>query len=81
MAEQSKPERQRQANEVWCELYVGAMDPEEILMKILDGMHRLHQQRGPVWSQISLLTNHGSGVSSAIVQRFMRKPVPEEAIR
>jgi hypothetical protein len=30
---------------------------------------------------MGMLCGHGSGVSSAIVKRFMPKPVPEEAVR
>lgn len=70
-----------ETNEQWCDRYVAGMSPEDVLMEIIATMHLMRKRRGPAWSQIGYYTGHGSGVSSAIVKRFMPAPVPEEAVR
>ena len=70
-----------ETNQEWCDRYAAMMPPEALLAEIVQNMHRLRKRRGPVWSQIGVLTGHGSGVSSAIVRRFMSRPCPDEAVR
>ena len=69
-----------ESNEAWCDRYAASMPPEALLAEIIASMHRLRKRRGPAWSQINKMTGHGSGVSSAIVKRFLN-PTPEDAIR
>jgi|WetSurMetagenome_2_1015567.scaffolds.fasta_scaffold38137_7 hypothetical protein len=70
-----------ETNEQWCDRYVASMPAEALLSEIIATMHNNRKRRGPAWSQIGYYTGHGSGVSSAIVKRFMPSPCPDEAIR
>lgn len=70
-----------ESNEEWCDRYAASIPPEALLTEIVSNMHRLRKRRGPAWSQMGMLSGHGSGVSSAIVKRFMPNPVPDEAVR
>ena len=63
-----------ETSEQWCNRYVASIPAEEFLAEILHVMHLKRKRRGPVWSQIGYYTGHGSGVSSAIVKRFMHNP-------
>lgn len=80
-AYKAPPKLASETNEEWCDRYVAMMPPEALLAEIVHNMHRLRKRRGPAWSQIGMLTGHGSGVSSAIVKRFMPSPCPDEAVR
>lgn len=76
------PERlPEETNGEWCDRYASMMSAEEVLQQVIVEMHRKRKRRGPAWSQIGQATGHGSGVSSAIVKRFMPSPVPEDAVR
>ena len=70
-----------ESNEEWCDRAAASIPPEALLADIVQGMHRLRKRRGPAWSQMGQLCGHGSGISSAIVKRFMPSPCPDEAIR
>lgn len=59
-----------ESNQDWCTRAANSIQPEILLKEILSGMDDIRKSRGPVWSQLSHLIGHGSGISSAIVRRF-----------
>lgn len=75
------PRIEGETNENWCDRYAASIPAEALLTEIVMTMHTLRKRRGPAWAQMSKLCGHGSGVSSAIIKRFMPQPVPAEAIR
>lgn len=78
---EAPPRLEGESNQEWCDRYAASIPADELLAEMILSMHRLRKRRGPAWSQVGQLCGHGSGVSSAIVRRFLGDSCPEEAIR
>lgn len=60
----------------WCKRAAASIPPEALLREIMLYLTRRAKRKGvPPWSEVGDLTGHGSGVASAIYERF--KPEDE----
>lgn len=59
-----------ETNTEWCDRAAASIPAEEIVRMTIEYFHAHRRRGGPAWSKIGKITDHGSGVSCAIVRRF-----------
>ena len=63
----------------WCKRAAATIPADELMCLVVRYLDRREKRRGsPTWSVIGEITGHGSGVSTAIVERFRREKVGDE---
>lgn len=65
-----------ETNWEWCQRVARTIPPELLLKEIvrtLQYQEKTSRNKTPAWSRMGMLTNHGAGVSQAIIQRYEDK--------
>ena len=70
---QELPKLPNESNWEWCQRYVDHYDPSVIIRDLLIYIDQ-DRRRGdltPLWSKVGCATGNGSGVASAIVNKYL----------
>lgn len=63
-----------EANDAWCRRAADCIPPEAIVLAVVAYLERTKRKRHtPTWSVIKDMLGHGSGVSQAIVAKYLER--------